>query len=182
MVLPDLEAMIYSGSGKGNKPETPFFALGLNDGDYFIPNVGLSLTGKVTENDRNKRLLYVTTAMTDEGTYKKYYFMIHHAKLKMDSDDTELRNNNKKLKKAQAKKASKKGKKGKSAEATEVEGTSTEETPTSTDTPTNGQEETPVPDQPVLPETTIETPAPDTLQLQLPPLEKTDRVDSTKTE
>lgn len=106
-----MEAMIYSGDGKGNKPEIAFFSLGLNDGDYFIPNVGMSVTGRKTQTDKSKRLLYVTTAMNDESVYKTYYFHIHHAKLKMDGDELREKQENKKLKKAQAKRKKGKGKK-----------------------------------------------------------------------
>ncbi|RYY16474.1 MAG: DUF4919 domain-containing protein, partial [Chitinophagaceae bacterium] len=169
-----MEAMIYSGGGKGNKPELPFFSLGLNDGDYFIPNVGLSLTKKTTEKDRNKRMLYVTTAMTDEGTYKLYYFMIHHATLKVEGDEIAERGANKKLKKAQAKRAGKKGKKGTAATSDETEATE------STDVPP-GDQKPPGPDNTEHPVTPEEKPAIDSLQT-LPPTERSQVTDSTSSQ
>jgi len=177
MALADkiMEAMIYSGGGKGNKPEIPFFSLGLNDGEYFIPNVGLSLTKKDTENDKNKRLLYVTTAMTDEGTYKNYYFMIHHAKMKMESDEVTARTENKKLKKAQAKKSAKKGKKGK--EAGEEDSAPAAEDSTTTSSPEESQEEQK--QQTLdLPEPKTGEPVIDSLP-PMPPVELSAPVDST---
>lgn len=107
-----MEAMIYSGHGKGSSPEIAFFSLGLNDGDYFIPNVGMSVAGKKTQTDKSRRLMYVINAMNDEGVYKYYYFMIQHAKMKILGNEL-LAKKNSKLKAAQAKAKAKKGKKGK---------------------------------------------------------------------
>ncbi len=182
MALADkiMEAMIYSGSGKGNKPEIPFFSLGLNDGDYFIPNVGLSLTKKATEKDRSKRTLYVTTAMTDEGTYKLYYFMIHHAIMKMDGDAAAEKASNKKLKKAQAKRASKKGKKTGSEEGSETETPATDENSSTAEPTDNSDKEKPTSEETVETPKPVEKPVEDTIQL-LPPPETTPIIDSTQT-
>ena len=182
MALADkiMEATIYSGSGKGNKPEIPFFSLGLNDGDYFIPNVGLSLTKKATEKDRSKRTLYVTTAMTDEGTYKLYYFMIHHAIMKMDGDAAAEKASNKKLKKAQAKRASKKGKKTGSEEGSETETPATDENSSTAEPTDNSDKEKPTSEETVETPKPVEKPVEDTIQL-LPPPETTPIIDSTQT-
>lgn len=177
MALTDMimEAMIYSGDGKGNKPEIPFFSLGLNDGDYFIPNVGLSVTRKTTENDRSKRMLYVTTAMTDEGTYKTYYFMIQHAKLKMDGDAMAEKTENKKLKKAKARNAAK-GKKGKANDGKEEE-TNIDNTIPADATPEDHTPPVP-PEAPVVPENPpVEQPTDSSTNTVTPALQNS--VDST---
>lgn len=93
-----MEAMIYS--GKGRTPETAFFSLGLVDGDYFIPNVGLSVWGKKTDVDKHRNYLYVIDAVSLEDVHKTYYFNIQHAKQKMDlEEDTEQLAKEKKPKK-----------------------------------------------------------------------------------
>jgi len=79
-----MKAMIYS--GKGKKPETPIFSLGLADGEYFIPNVGMSVAGKSTDWDKHSRFLEIIDAMNDMGEHNKYYFIIQHAKDKIDDD------------------------------------------------------------------------------------------------
>ncbi|RYG54605.1 MAG: DUF4919 domain-containing protein [Chitinophagaceae bacterium] len=180
MALADriMEAMIYSGSGKGNNPEIPFFSLGLNDGDYFIPNVGLSLTKKATEKDRSKRTLYVTTAMTDEGTYKLYYFMIHHAIMKMDGDAAAEKASNKKLKKAQAKRAAKKGKKTGSEEGSETETPATDENSSTAEPTENSEKEKPTSEETEETAKPVEKSVEDTIQL-LPPPETAPVIDST---
>ena len=80
-----MEAMIYS--GKGRTPETAFFSLGLADGDYFIPNVGLTVFGRNTGKDRFKNFLYVVDAVSLEDVHTTYYFNIQHAKRKMDLEE-----------------------------------------------------------------------------------------------
>lgn len=78
-----MEAMIFS--GKGRTPENPIFSLGLADGEHFIPNVGYKIDNKDTEWNKNKDFLEVITAV-DNLTTKKFYFVIQHAKLKIDDD------------------------------------------------------------------------------------------------
>jgi hypothetical protein len=80
-----MEAMIYS--GKGKTPETAFFSLGLADGDYFIPNVGLTVFGRATGKDRFRNTLYVIDAVSLEDVHTNYYFNIQHAKRKMDLEE-----------------------------------------------------------------------------------------------
>jgi hypothetical protein len=96
-----MEAMIYS--GKGKTPETPIFSLGLADGEYFIPNIGMTVASKNTLWNKHNHFLEVIDAMNDMGEHKNYYFVIQHAKDKIDDD---------RVNDAQPKKA-KKGKKGK---------------------------------------------------------------------
>ena len=80
-----MEAMIYS--GKGKSPETAFFSLGLADGDYFIPNVGLSVSGRKTGKDKWRNFLYIIDAVSLEDVHNTYFFNIQHAKLKMDNEE-----------------------------------------------------------------------------------------------
>lgn len=107
-----MDAMIYS--GKGRKPENPIFSLGLSDGEYFIPNVGMTVAGKTTEWNKYNHFLEIIDAMDDMGVHKNFYFVIQHAKDKID-DDTVNGAQPKKAKKPTKKKESSKkdSKKGK---------------------------------------------------------------------
>lgn len=116
-----MEAMIFSGGAKGKTPENAFFSLGLNDGDYFIPNVGFSVTKKSLSKDKNRYTLYVVESMNIESAYTNYYFNIHHAKMKADQDGISERKP-KKLENAKKKRAAKgKGKKGAATDSTATE-------------------------------------------------------------
>lgn len=118
-----MEAMIFSGAAKGKTPENAFFSLGLNDGDYFIPNVGFSVTKKSLSKDKNRYTLYVVESMNIESAYTNYYFNIHHAKMKADQDGISERKP-KKLENAKKKRAAKgkgKGKKGAMQDSTATE-------------------------------------------------------------
>jgi hypothetical protein len=85
-----MEAMIYS--GKGRTPETPIFSLGIADGEYFIPNVGFRIETdgqkekKDTEWNKDGNFVEVITALVDNVNVRKYYFIIQHAKQKIDDD------------------------------------------------------------------------------------------------
>ncbi|MEI8053030.1 MAG: DUF4919 domain-containing protein [Bacteroidota bacterium] len=79
-----MEAMIYS--GKGRTPETPIFSLGIADGEYFIPNVGFVMDKKDTEWNKNGDFVETITAIVDKVNVRKYYFVIQHAKKKIDDD------------------------------------------------------------------------------------------------
>jgi len=81
-----MEAMIFS--GKGRTPEDPIFALGIADGEYFIPNVGYGIEKKNTLWNKNDDFLEHIVAV-DNLTTKDFYFVIQHAKLKID-DDSEV--------------------------------------------------------------------------------------------
>jgi hypothetical protein len=110
-----MEAMIYS--GKGRTAETPIFSLGMADGEHFIPNVGYEIESKDTEWNRNGDFLEVITAI-DNLTTKKFYFVIQHAKLKIDDDKAdELAEKNAKKK---SKKKGDKEKKLKQKKTTEL--------------------------------------------------------------
>lgn len=106
-----MEAMIYS--GKGRTPDAPIFSLGLADGEHFIPNVGFAIESKDTEWNKNGDFLEVITAIVDGVNVRKYYFVIQHAKKKID-DDKANEMNAQKIKKEQQKKKSDSKKKGKS--------------------------------------------------------------------
>lgn len=82
-----MEAMIFS--GKGRTPENPIFSLGLADGEYFIPNVGYEIEKKNTLWNKNGNFLEHIVAL-DKLTTKDFYFVIQHAKLKID-DDSEVK-------------------------------------------------------------------------------------------
>ncbi len=103
-----MEAMIYS--GKGKKPDAPIFSLGLADGEYFIPNVGYSIEKKDTEWNKQGNFMEVITAVNEEAVKMNFYFVIQHAKQKID-DDRADEMANKKAKKS----PKKKGKAGKKA-------------------------------------------------------------------
>lgn len=78
-----MEAMIFS--GKGRTPENPIFSLGLADGEHFIPNVGYEIEKKNTLWNKNGDFLEHIVAL-DKLTTKDFYFVIQHAKLKIDDD------------------------------------------------------------------------------------------------
>jgi hypothetical protein len=102
-----MEAMIFS--GKGRTAETPIFALGLNDGEHFIPNVGYKIEEKDTEWNRDGDFLEKIKA-ADNLTAKTFYFVIQHAKQKIDDEkaDELAAKKSKKEKKKEAKEAAKK--------------------------------------------------------------------------
>lgn len=79
-----MNAMIYS--GKGRTPENPIFSLGLADGEYFIPNIGMTVAGKTTDWNKHNHFIEVINAMNEMGEFKKFYFVIQHAKDKIDDD------------------------------------------------------------------------------------------------
>lgn len=83
-----MEAMIYS--GKGKTPESAIFSLGLADGEYFIPNVGFKIEKKDTDWNKNGDFMeIIKTIIADQSTVD-YYFVIQHAKQKIDDDEAEV--------------------------------------------------------------------------------------------
>lgn len=80
-----MSAMIYS--GKGRSAEEPIFSLGLDDGEQFIPNVGMTITNKTTGRNKSKLFLEIINARTEENVSLDYFFVIQHAKEKMDGND-----------------------------------------------------------------------------------------------
>jgi hypothetical protein len=78
-------AMIYS--GKGKTPETAIFSLGLIDGEHFIENVGLTVANKTTSSAKSKILMYIVDALSIEDVHTNYYFILQHARDKMNEDD-----------------------------------------------------------------------------------------------
>jgi hypothetical protein len=104
-----MEAMIFS--GKGRTPENPIFSMGLADGEYFIPNVGFEIEKKNTLWNKNGDFLEHIVAI-DKVVNKDFYFVIQHAKLKIDDDsDVKLDEQNHQIINGKTKK-----KKGKSKE------------------------------------------------------------------
>ena len=85
MVEKVMGAMIYS--GKGKTPETAIFSLGLIDGEHFINNVGMTPANKTTTSPKSKVLMYIVDALSDEGTHTDYYFILQHARDKIDEDE-----------------------------------------------------------------------------------------------
>jgi len=107
-------AMIYS--GKGKSMDKPVFSLGLNDGEHFIANIGMSVNQKNTGWDKHKNFIFIVNAMDNEGTFENWYFNIQHAKIRADDEgvdeDTPMekkKKNKKKDKKTVDKKAKAKG-------------------------------------------------------------------------
>lgn len=96
-----MEAMIFS--GKGRTPENPIFSLGLADGEHFIPNVGYEIEKKNTLWNKNGDFLEHIVAL-DKLTTKDFYFVIQHAKLKIDDDsDVKLDEQNRQIKNGKTK-------------------------------------------------------------------------------
>jgi hypothetical protein len=103
-----MEAMIFS--GKGRSPENPIFSLGLADGEYFIPNVGYEIEKKNTLWNKNGDFLEHIVAL-DKLTTKDFYFVIQHAKLKIDDDsEVKLDEQNHQIKNGKTKKQKSKSK------------------------------------------------------------------------
>lgn len=103
-----MEAMIFS--GKGRTPENPIFSLGLADGEHFIPNVGYEIEKKNTLWNKNGDFLEHIVAL-DKLTTKDFYFVIQHAKLKVDDDsEVKLDEQNHQIKNGKTKKQKSKSK------------------------------------------------------------------------
>lgn len=100
-----MNAMIFSGSGK--KPEQPIFSLGLADGEYFIPNIGLKILERDTEWNAFNQFVEVIKASKSGDDEVMYYFVIEHAKQKLDDD--KVNESEGKKKKKEDKKKDKKG-------------------------------------------------------------------------
>jgi len=77
-------AMIYS--GKGKTIDKAIYSLGLNDGEWFIANIGMSVNGKNTMWDKKNNFLFIVNAMDDEGTYENWYFNITNARQRADDE------------------------------------------------------------------------------------------------
>lgn len=91
-----MDAMIYSGNGKS--PETAIFSLGLADGEYFTKNVGYDIIDKDADWNRRGDFMEIIKASDQEAVNRMFYFVIQHAKLKMDDDKANSDAFNKKLK------------------------------------------------------------------------------------
>jgi hypothetical protein len=100
-----MNGMIYSGSGK--KPEQPIFSLGLADGEYFIPNIGLRILDKNTDWNTNNHFIEVIKASKSGDDEIIYFFVIEHAKQKIDDDKVNESDGKKKKKKDDKKKKDK---------------------------------------------------------------------------
>lgn len=106
-----MNAMIYSGTGK--KPEQPIFSLGLADGEYFIPNIGLKVLDKNTDWNANNHFMEIIKASKSGDDEIMYFFVIEHAKQKIDDDKVNESDGKKKKKKDDKKKKDKKDKSNK---------------------------------------------------------------------
>jgi tetratricopeptide (TPR) repeat protein len=80
-----MNAMIFS--GKGKTPENPIFSLALDDGEQFIPNVGMTIAGRKTGTNANNHFMEIINARTDEGVNINYFFVIQHAMDKAEGRD-----------------------------------------------------------------------------------------------
>jgi hypothetical protein len=109
-----INAMIYSGNGK--KPEQPIFSLGLADGESFIPSIGLKILSKDTDWNRNNQFMEIIDASQNTDDHVNYFFVIEHAKQKIDDDkvndagDKKSKNGDKKGKWDKKEKKKEKGK------------------------------------------------------------------------
>jgi hypothetical protein len=112
-----MNAMTYSGNGK--KPETPIFSLGLADGEYFIPNIGMKILNKDTDWNKDNLFMEIIDASKSGDDHINYYFLIQHAKEKID-DDKVNESSGKKKKKDDKKKKDKKWSKNEAAKTTEA--------------------------------------------------------------
>lgn len=108
-------AMIYS--GKGRKMEDAIFSLGLSDGEYFVSNIGMTVTGKNTAWDKQRNFIFIVDALTDDGEHQNFYFNIQHAKIKIEDEGVDEDTPEAKGKK----KSKKKGKDSKAAPAKATE-------------------------------------------------------------
>ncbi|MFT3681566.1 MAG: DUF4919 domain-containing protein [Ferruginibacter sp.] len=97
-----MNAMIYSGNGK--KPESPIFSLGLADGEYFIPNIGLKVLNRNTDWNKNNHFIEIIDASKSEEDHMNYFFVIQHAKDKIDDDKVNESTDKKAKKKEKEKK------------------------------------------------------------------------------
>jgi hypothetical protein len=79
-----MDAMIYS--GKGKKPDEAIFSLGLADGEYFVANIGYYLDKKDTQWDKYGNFMEVIDTYNDQDVKSTLYFVIQHAKDKLDDD------------------------------------------------------------------------------------------------
>ncbi len=91
-----MEAMIYS--GKGRRTDNPIFSLGLADGEYFLPNVGYEIEKKATDWNRDKDFMEIIQVVNNQAVNINYYFVIQHAKEKIDNDKANAMANKKKIK------------------------------------------------------------------------------------
>lgn len=111
-----MEGMAFS--GKGLTADKPMFALGLDDGEHFMKNVGMVITNRATGNNQRGDFMEIVNGMKEDGSTKIMYFLIQHAYNKMDGDYSEV--STKKPKKGKPKKektADKKSKADKNAPA-----------------------------------------------------------------
>jgi hypothetical protein len=112
-----MNAMTYSGNGK--KPESPMFSLGLADGEYFIPNIGLKVLNKDTDWNIDNLFIEIIDASKTGDDHINFFFVIQHAKDKID-DDKVNDSPGKKKKKDDKKKKEKKWNKDDKTKTTEA--------------------------------------------------------------
>lgn len=101
--------MLFSGNGK--TPETPIFALGLNDGERFIENMGMVVGNKGTGENKSHLYMEMVEGIGDDGDRQSMYFVIQHAKNKAtgaDKEDNNFKKGSKKNRKKDAKLKNKK--------------------------------------------------------------------------
>jgi hypothetical protein len=92
-----MNAMTYSGSGK--KPDVPMFALGLADGEYYVQNIGLKVTNRDTDWNKHNQFIEIVEASKNEDDKIRYFFVIQHAKNRIDDDKVNESGSKKKKKK-----------------------------------------------------------------------------------
>ena len=95
-----MTAMLFSGNGK--TPETAIFALNLSDGERFAENTGMTIISKGSGTNKSGNFMELIDATNDEGTHLNLFFVIQHARNKLENkgiDVKDLKKENKKSKK-----------------------------------------------------------------------------------
>ena len=82
-----MRAMVFSGNGK--TPETAIFALGLADGERFTENAGMTIGNKGTGENKSGAYMELIDAVTDDGEHKNLFFVIQHARNKVNGENNE---------------------------------------------------------------------------------------------
>ncbi|HMO63231.1 MAG TPA: DUF4919 domain-containing protein [Ferruginibacter sp.] len=97
-----MNAMTYSGNGK--KPDAPMFALGLADGEYYVQNIGLKVSNRDTDWNKHNQFIEIVEGSKNADDKVKYFFVIQHAKNRVDDDKVNESAGKKKKKKPAAEK------------------------------------------------------------------------------
>ena len=95
-----MSAMLFSGNGK--TADTPIFALGLADGERFTENAGMAMVNKATGENKGVYMELID-ATKDDGSRLNLYFVIQHARDKVNGNESEWGSHKKSSKKSKKK-------------------------------------------------------------------------------